>query len=294
MTYQVVAASLGDEFLSRSLTRCIAPSRLGCRRLKALAGDPFPLSPSFPSLLPLRRCSASLSPLCTFQVRRRAVLVSLVLWSLRGARRGWAIRREGPYWVRRRAMLVSLVLWSLCGARRRWSIRREGPYWVRFFLKGRDCLCPSRSGWIGSFSCFLVSLDRFSMLPSPVWWCVWLVGGPGMEHPADPGARLASRGRGRCVPLLAASGGGLVVVVVMTFPHDVSNPWWHRHVWFPDLVVCPGFGVVLLVGPRPCGARGSSSRELGVGRAMETAVTPRVVINSESECCELLYLSDLR
>ncbi|MQM04873.1 hypothetical protein Taro_037679, partial [Colocasia esculenta] len=27
---------------------------------------------------------------------------------------------------------------------------REGPSWVRFFMKGRDFLCPSRSGWIGS------------------------------------------------------------------------------------------------------------------------------------------------
>ncbi|MQL99358.1 hypothetical protein Taro_032083 [Colocasia esculenta] len=32
-----------------------------------------------------------------------------------------------------------------------------------------------------------------------------------------------------------------------------ANPWWHRRVWFPNLVVCLGSGVVLLVGPRPCG-----------------------------------------
>ncbi|MQL75662.1 hypothetical protein Taro_008036 [Colocasia esculenta] len=37
---------------------------------------------------------------------------------------------------------------------------------------------------------------------------------------AEAGARLASRACGLLVPLLAASGGGLVAVVVTTFPHD--------------------------------------------------------------------------
>ncbi|MQM10093.1 hypothetical protein Taro_042981 [Colocasia esculenta] len=41
-------------------------------------------------------------------------------------------------------------------------------------------------------------------------------------------------------------------------------------------------------------ARGSSSRELGVGRVAEAAVAPCVDSSSESECCELLYLSELR
>ncbi|MQL88273.1 hypothetical protein Taro_020827 [Colocasia esculenta] len=44
------------------------------------------------------------------------------------------------------------------------------------------------------------------MLPSPVWWCVWLVGGPGMEHPVglplcwcrDRGVRRDTR-RGVCL-----------------------------------------------------------------------------------------------
>ncbi|MQM21728.1 hypothetical protein Taro_054773, partial [Colocasia esculenta] len=36
--------------------------------------------------------------------------------------------------------------------------------------------------------------------------------------------------------------------------------------------------------------RGSSSRELGVGRVAEAAVASCVVSSSESECCELLYL----
>ncbi|MQL93476.1 hypothetical protein Taro_026116 [Colocasia esculenta] len=40
---------------------------------------------------------------------------------------------------------------------------------------------------------------------------------------ADAGARLASRERGRRVPFLASSGGGLVAVIVTTFPPDVST-----------------------------------------------------------------------
>ncbi|MQM12953.1 hypothetical protein Taro_045874 [Colocasia esculenta] len=36
----------------------------------------------------------------------------------------------------------------------------------------------------------------------------------------EAGVGLASRGRGRRVPLLAASGGGMVAVIVTTFPHD--------------------------------------------------------------------------
>ncbi|MQM07867.1 hypothetical protein Taro_040712 [Colocasia esculenta] len=40
---------------------------------------------------------------------------------------------------------------------------------------------------------------------------------------AEAGARLASRAYGLRVPLLAASGGGLVAVVVTTFPYDVSK-----------------------------------------------------------------------
>ncbi|MQL68611.1 hypothetical protein Taro_000896, partial [Colocasia esculenta] len=135
----------------------------------------------------------------------------------------------------------------------------------------------------------------------------------------EAGARLASREHGRHVPLLAASGSGLVVVVVTTFPSVIHCPslhggcslafrspflgaslWWHLHVWFPDLAVCSGSEVVLLVGPRPCGGLrcpclwGSSSRELGVGWVAETTVVSCVVSSSESECCELLYLSELR
>ncbi|MQM12720.1 hypothetical protein Taro_045638 [Colocasia esculenta] len=86
------------------------------------------------------------------------------------------------------------------------------------------------------------------------------------------GARLASRGRGRRAPLLAASGCSLVAVVVTVFPHDVS-----KYDSLPELA-----------------PRGSSSRELNVRWVAEVAVAPCVVSSSESECCELLYLSELR
>ncbi|MQM17306.1 hypothetical protein Taro_050275 [Colocasia esculenta] len=39
----------------------------------------------------------------------------------------------------------------------------------------------------------------------------------------EVGARMASRGHGRRVPLLAASRDGLVVIVVTTFAHDTSK-----------------------------------------------------------------------
>ncbi|MQL75137.1 hypothetical protein Taro_007506 [Colocasia esculenta] len=127
----------------------------------------------------------------------------------------------------------------------------------------------------------------------------------------------ASKACGLWVPLLAASGGGLVVVVVTIpvllvvparFPISTVAPFlgvspqWHRRVWLPDLVVYPG-SVVRDLGGCPEGcfrsmpdfvARGSSSRELGVGRVAEAAVAPCVVSSSESECCGLLYQSELR
>ncbi|MQL78379.1 hypothetical protein Taro_010813 [Colocasia esculenta] len=129
----------------------------------------------------------------------------------------------------------------------------------------------------------------------------------------EAGARLASKGRGRCVLLLAASGGVLVAVVVTMFPvatccpilhvHDGTgvcgfptsccvqglgwfclwpSTWWRFEVVvlvFPIFGVpaaLAGEGMVILTGPcsqaHPLlpSARGSSSRELGVGRHAET------------------------
>ncbi|MQM11546.1 hypothetical protein Taro_044451 [Colocasia esculenta] len=51
----------------------------------------------------------------------------------------------------------------------------------------------------------------------------------------------------------------LLLVVSAQCPLDFIVPflgaslWWHRRVWLPDLVVCPGSRVILFVGPRPCG-----------------------------------------
>ncbi|MQL75477.1 hypothetical protein Taro_007846 [Colocasia esculenta] len=117
---------------------------------------------------------------------------------------------------------------------------------------------------------------------------------------AEAGGRLASGGRGRHVPLLAASGGGLVAIVVTKFPHDVSKccplSAYTVVIAWPCLVFVGVIGLALLASA--CGgfhfARGSSSRELSVGRVAEAAVAPCVVNISESKCCELLYLSELR
>ncbi|MQM22971.1 hypothetical protein Taro_056031, partial [Colocasia esculenta] len=66
------------------LTRWGGPSRFGCRGLEALAGYPFPLSLLLPFSLSLRRSSASPSPLCVFQARRRSVRGAVASWTLRG------------------------------------------------------------------------------------------------------------------------------------------------------------------------------------------------------------------
>ncbi|MQL98205.1 hypothetical protein Taro_030909 [Colocasia esculenta] len=62
-----------------------------------------------------------------------------------------------------------------------------------------------------------------------------------------------------------------------------------------------GEGLVIPTGPCSQGSLpllpsswGSSSRELGVGWVAEAAMVPCAVNSSESECCELLYLSESR
>ncbi|MQM21276.1 hypothetical protein Taro_054314 [Colocasia esculenta] len=71
--------------------------------------------------------------------------------------------------------------------------------------------------------------------------------------------------------------------------------------WSPVLVALASEGLVIPTGPCSQGSlpllpsgRGSSSLELGVGRVAEMTVVPCAVSSSEGECCELLYLSELR
>ncbi|MQM03346.1 hypothetical protein Taro_036121 [Colocasia esculenta] len=62
------------------------------------------------------------------------------------------------------------------------AVHREGPSWVRFFVKGRHYLNSSRSGRIGSSSCFLASLDSFPCSPPPCVHTCMVCGRPGMDH----------------------------------------------------------------------------------------------------------------
>ncbi|MQM22532.1 hypothetical protein Taro_055585 [Colocasia esculenta] len=73
--------------------------------------------------------------------------------------------------------------------------------------------------------------------------------------------------------------------------------WWHSCVCVPSwflVVVGAGFSWAVTLTPLLPSARGSSSRELGVGQVAEAAVAPCVVSSSGSECCEILYPSELR
>ncbi|MQL97115.1 hypothetical protein Taro_029801 [Colocasia esculenta] len=76
---------------------------------------------------------------------------------------------------------------------------------------------------------------------------------------AEAGARLASRACGLRVPLLAASGGGLVAVVVMTFPHDTHASGGFRSVssqFLSPALGCQSVVALACVASRPCGVSG--------------------------------------
>ncbi|MQM20260.1 hypothetical protein Taro_053279 [Colocasia esculenta] len=60
-----------------------------------------------------------------------------------------------------------------------------------------------------------------------------------------------SLARLRCCVCCVFFGGS--VSLFRGVPFLGASLWCHRRVWLPDLEVCPGSGVVLLVGPRPCG-----------------------------------------
>ncbi|MQM11519.1 hypothetical protein Taro_044426, partial [Colocasia esculenta] len=162
---------------------------------------------------------------------------------------------------------------------------------------------------------------------------------------AEAGARLASRACGLRVPLLAASGDGLVSVAVTVLPYSMAVPSFHGRRWSglvqtrasggfrsvssqfrSSILGCQSVVAPACMASRPCGvprvwggsACGPSTlwrSEVtvlagsflfseflllwpglvvtgdGVGRVAEVAVVPCIVNSSESECCELLYLS---
>ncbi|MQM07841.1 hypothetical protein Taro_040688, partial [Colocasia esculenta] len=110
---------------------------------------------------------------------------------------------------------------------------------------------------------------------------------------ARAAAKLASRGSGWCVLLLAASGNGLVGVVVTVFPPNVSKVWGGSAYNDPLHTGTgnPYWALFARLTPLLPSARDSSSQELGVRWVAEAAVAPCVVRSRESECYELLYLN---
>ncbi|MQM15865.1 hypothetical protein Taro_048816 [Colocasia esculenta] len=118
----------------------------GCRVLKVLADYPFPLSLSSSSFSPLLRRWGSSPPAIRARSSRRARVEQ---WS-------GVVERGGGGRASRRPFVN---------------------------ITGRDFLCPSRSGWIGSPSGFIDSFTAFPMLPSPLWCVCMVCGRPGIEDP---------------------------------------------------------------------------------------------------------------
>ncbi|MQL78137.1 hypothetical protein Taro_010559 [Colocasia esculenta] len=122
--------------------------------LNALAGDPFPLSPFFPSLLSLRRCSASPSSLCVFQARRRVVRGVVASWTLCGVVGGPGM--EHPVVCLSTDVTTAVRVATLVEASARsgfavvmlcpvaiWLVSRcpSPSRWYRNGLGGRDIIC---------------------------------------------------------------------------------------------------------------------------------------------------------
>ncbi|MQL91224.1 hypothetical protein Taro_023830 [Colocasia esculenta] len=148
----------------------------------------------------------------------------------------------------------------------------------------------------------------------------WARSGRALSHPyagAEAGARLASRACGLRVPLLAASGGGLVAIVVThrvlvleRFGEEEGRAWCPgvvEHAWSEEEVFIltrralrvPAAlaGEGLVIPTRPC-SRGSPLNFLQLGArhrgcsvsdGLRRRLWRRVVVSSsESERCELL------
>ncbi|MQL71606.1 hypothetical protein Taro_003907 [Colocasia esculenta] len=237
----------------RLLTRRGGPSRSGCRGLKAQIGYPFPLSLLLPFSLSLRRPLPPLfSPLCVSgEEEGRAWCRGVV--DLAWSEEEVANRREGPHWG---SFFVKVtegdtfmaVFWQRCQEGSVRASRLSGlscaisqQFGVVLVVLPRlfaQCLAleglsRSESAFLAQTRKSLVSLPLSALIPEPrsgvrceaAAWpgcgvaCV-VCSVAALSRPcagAEAGARLESRACGLRVPLLAASGGGLVAVVVTVF-----------------------------------------------------------------------------
>ncbi|MQM20896.1 hypothetical protein Taro_053926 [Colocasia esculenta] len=80
-----------------------------------------------------------------------------------------------------------------------------------------------------------------------------------------------------------------VAVLVVRRPSHMVALWSPR---VCVMTLAGGLGIALFF-PTALADRGSSSRELGVGRVAEVAVVSCAVSSSDNECCELLYLNEM-
>ncbi|MQM15352.1 hypothetical protein Taro_048296, partial [Colocasia esculenta] len=114
------------------------------------------------------------SEVAVLVVRCRSHLV--VAWS----RWESCVCHDLGWWSWRCTVLFHCLVVPCC---RRWPTDVKGPIVVRFFVKGRDYLNSSRSGRIGSSSCFLISLVSLPCSPPPCVMCLYRVGGQGLRIP---------------------------------------------------------------------------------------------------------------
>ncbi|MQM10866.1 hypothetical protein Taro_043764 [Colocasia esculenta] len=193
--------------------------RLGCRRLKALAGDPFSLfllpvsSPPPPVVLHL-----PLSPLCISGEEEGCAHVLGIVELAWSEEEPWDGASHGSA-----SLLVSRASGSVLSQRFGVVLFVLAPpirlvLGTRGLVPFKGCLhclgSPSLGAFEGAFGATSVLELAAELANSEA---------EGKTRKVEVGARLARRGSGWCVLLLAASGGGFVVVVVTVFPHDVSK-----------------------------------------------------------------------
>ncbi|MQL90992.1 hypothetical protein Taro_023600 [Colocasia esculenta] len=252
---------------------CIPLARWACRVLQASSLAWFCCAA--PPVLCLPGCRGVQS---AFLAQARQSLVSLPLSALVPEPRS-GVRREAATWP---SYGVACVM-CFCGSSVSPFVGAEAG--ARLARRGRRRCVPLLAASGGGLVAVVVTV---LLCPS----CTTVVAWPWLAPVGVVGLAL---------------GRPVLLVVPARFPLSTVAPFlgvslqWHRHVWLPDLVACPRSRVVLLVGPRPCrvptalageglviptgpcsqgsppllpSTRGSSSRELGVGRVAETAVAP--------------------